>query len=111
MVRQVSFFHVDIKILPFSDSAEDIFLDVYLILLVVEHVKTQTWHITIHASSYQQCSVLSHVLQRTAIFQLQSTLNVSFLYTFYTAKIACEFCSAFFNNDPVYTMSCSPVTL
>ena len=47
MVRLVSFFHVDIKILPFSDSAEDICLDVYLILL--EHVETQTWHITIHA--------------------------------------------------------------
>ena len=25
MVRQVSFFHVDIKIVPFSDSAEDMF--------------------------------------------------------------------------------------
>ena len=49
MVRQFSFFHVDIKIVPFSDSAEDICLDVYLILLMVEHVKTQTWHITIHA--------------------------------------------------------------
>ena len=61
MVRQVSFFHVDIKILPFSDSVEDICLDVYLILLMVEHVKTQTWHITIHANSYQQCYSFSFV--------------------------------------------------
>ena len=42
MVRLVSFFHEDIKILPFSDSAEEICLDVYRILLMVEHVKTQT---------------------------------------------------------------------
>ena len=61
MVRLVSFFHVDIKILPFSDSAEDICLDVYLILLMVENVKTQTWHITIHAISYQQCYSFSFV--------------------------------------------------
>ena len=47
--------------LPFSDSAEDICLDVYLILLMVEHVKTQTWHITIHANSCQQCYSFSFV--------------------------------------------------
>ena len=58
MVRQVSFFHVDIKILPFSDSPEDICLDVYLILLMVEHVKslkTQTWHIvqSVRSENYE----------------------------------------------------------
>ena len=36
-------------------------LDVYLILLMVEHVKTQTWHIAIHANSYQQCCSFSFV--------------------------------------------------
>ena len=83
MVRQVSFFHVDIKILPFSDSAEDICLDVYLILLMVEHVKTQhgTLQFMLIPINNVTVSVLSHVMQRTEIFQLQSTLNISFLYT------------------------------